>query len=120
MRQTLAGVLLLATAALADLPVHCLHGDIAGDWTLHISKPIGASFPNCSAPYETAATIRVRLNKGGAARVLGASENAATVLAAGAVTPGAGGPWATRRRGSRPRPPARAPAGMWKRWRRLA
>ena len=95
MRQTLAGVLLLATAALADLPVHCLHGDIAGDWTLHISKPIGASFPNCSAPYETAATIRVRLNKGGAARVLGASENAATVLAAGAVTPGAGGSWTT-------------------------
>ena len=72
MRQTLAGVLLLATAALADLPVHCLHGDIAGDWTLHISKPTGASFPNCSAPYETAATIRVRLNKGGAARARGA------------------------------------------------
>ena len=53
MKQTLAGVLLLATAALADLPVHCLHGDIAGDWTLHISKPIGCLLYTSPSPRDS-------------------------------------------------------------------
>eukprot|EP00397_Hematodinium_sp_SG-2012_P032498 GEMP01034605.1.p1 GENE.GEMP01034605.1~~GEMP01034605.1.p1 ORF type:complete len:542 (+),score=115.48 GEMP01034605.1:429-2054(+) len=32
-------VVLFLPCALADLPVHCLHDQIVGDWTLHLGKP---------------------------------------------------------------------------------
>jgi cathepsin C len=31
--------LLLATVALADLPVHCLRHQVVGEWTFHLSAP---------------------------------------------------------------------------------
>ena len=33
-------VMILAALVGADIPVHCLRSDIAGDWTLHLGKTV--------------------------------------------------------------------------------
>ena len=49
--------------ALADLPVHCLHSQIAGEWTFHLGAvaPAHHSVPNCSVAFDHVHTVKMEL-----------------------------------------------------------
>ena len=57
--------LVSAPIALADLPVHCLHSQIKGEWTFSLgpAAPSHHAIPNCSAAFETTMTMKVALGR---------------------------------------------------------
>ena len=64
MRALLA--LLGAAPALADLPVHCLHSQIAGEWTFHLGAVAAPNeVPNCSEAFTPVMKVRVDDNRVG-------------------------------------------------------
>ena len=79
-RRAVLLALTSAPAALADLPVHCLHSQIQGEWTFSLgpAAPSHHAIPNCSATFEPTMTVKVALgrDKPGAALVTEASSGA--------------------------------------------
>ena len=64
MRALLA--LLGAAPVLADLPVHCLHSQIAGEWTFHLGAVAAPNeVPNCSKAFTPAMKVRFDDNRVG-------------------------------------------------------
>ena len=64
MRALLA--LLGAAPVLADLPVHCLHSQIAGEWTFHLGAVAAPNeVPNCSKAFTPVMKVRVDDNRVG-------------------------------------------------------
>ena len=78
MGRPTAGLLVAIFAgARADLPVHCLHSQIAGEWTFHLG-PSAASgnIPNCSVPFDPVMKVRVELGRTNEVRVIEAPSGA--------------------------------------------
>ena len=77
-----AGLLVAVLAgARADLPVHCLHSQIAGEWTFHLGpSAAGGNIPNCSLPFDPVMRVRVELGRGNDVRVIEAPSGAPVSL----------------------------------------
>ena len=54
-------VALVATAAVADIPTHCLYEQTLGEWELSVGADGQSSSVNCSAPFAAVKKIRVTL-----------------------------------------------------------
>lgn len=64
-RRAVLLALVSAPATLADLPVHCLHSQIQGEWTFSLgpAAPTHHAIPNCSAAFEPTMTVKVALGR---------------------------------------------------------
>ena len=82
MRRPSAGLLVAVLAGVrADLPVHCLHSQIAGEWTFHLGPTAaGNMIPNCSVPFDPVMRVRVELSRANEARVIEAASGAPVSL----------------------------------------